>query len=62
MASGSHVFVTKNRVHVNTTSRRFAELAQYASFDVLEHTRRYAAHGTSEWDGGTHLSIMMALE
>jgi SAM-dependent methyltransferase/transcriptional regulator with XRE-family HTH domain len=48
-------------VEQKTYPRRFADLAQHAGFEVLEHTRLYATHGTSEWDGGTHLFVLKAL-
>ncbi|MBI3285479.1 MAG: helix-turn-helix domain-containing protein [Burkholderiales bacterium] len=48
-------------VEQKTYPQRFAELAQHAGFEVCTHSRLYATHGVSEWDGGTHLFVLKAL-
>jgi transcriptional regulator with XRE-family HTH domain/SAM-dependent methyltransferase len=48
-------------VEQKTYARKFVDLAQHAGFELCEHSRLYATHGTDEWDAGTHLFVLRAL-
>ncbi|WP_243028246.1 helix-turn-helix domain-containing protein [Thermus albus] len=45
-------------VETKTSAARFLELASAAGFQVEQHLRLFATHGSGPWDGGTHLFLL----
>nr|WP_240307655.1 class I SAM-dependent methyltransferase [Thermus caldifontis] len=45
-------------VETKTSAKRFLELALAVGFQVEQHFRLFATHGSSSWDGGTHLFVL----
>lgn len=45
-------------VETKTFAKRFLELALAVGFQVEQHLRLFATHGSSSWGGGTHLFFL----